>query len=402
MNATNNPAIAPVNGEASDLLSQFQTGNSFFTSPRQSLLTRGVAAVMPACDHQSLAEEAFRFLNARRHRGQFKPILLGAIPFRQDEPAYLFSPEQCLLGRGVSGLIAGFATQASATGLQSVDVQMQPSADSYRDLVASALGQIQTSTMEKVVLSRSLTVAAEIDVLALLRRLASRNPRGYTFAVNLDGQASEQRTLVGASPELLLARHGSRVISNPLAGSIPRSPDLVEDRRRADGLLKSTKDRYEHALVVDAVAEALRPFCHALHVPIAPVLLATPTMWHLSTEIHGELTNPTTSALELACALHPTPAVCGYPTADARAFIEQSEGFDRGFFTGLTGWCDADGDGEWAITIRCAEVGDHSATLYAGAGIVAGSEPELELRETSAKLRTMLHAMQLESVLEDL
>ena len=402
MNATHSPAIAPVNSEASDLLSQFQQGNSFFASPRQSLLARGVAAVMPVCEQVHLAEEAFRFLNARRHRGQFKPILLGAIPFRQNVPAYLFSPEQCLLGRGVPGSVAGVAAQGAVSALQSVAVQMQPSASNYRELVSTALGQIQASAMEKVVLSRSLTLTAEIDVLGLLRRLAHRNPRGYTFAVNLEGKGTPPRTLLGASPELLLARHGSRVISNPLAGSIPRSPDLAEDRRRADELLNSLKDHREHALVVDAVAEALRPYCHALHVPAAPVLLATPTMWHLSTEIHGELANPTTSALELACALHPTPAVCGYPTADARAFIEQAEGFDRGFFTGLTGWCDADGDGEWAITIRCAEVSEHSATLYAGAGIVAGSEPELELRETSAKLRTMLHAMQLDSVLEDL
>lgn len=254
--------------------------------------------------------------------------------------------------------------------------------------------------LKKVVLSRSLTLDARLDLAALLRRLAGRNLLGYTFAIDLADAPGQRRTLIGASPELLLARYGRQVVSHPLAGSIPRSADAAEDQRRAEGLLRSGKDRHEHALVVDAVAAALRPFCRQLQVPTAPTLLATPTMWHLGTEVRGELADPATTALTLALALHPTPAVCGHPTAGARDFIAEVEGFDRRFFAGLVGWCDAAGDGEWAVTLRCAEVGEHSATLYAGAGIVAGSEPALELLETSAKLRTMLGAMDLESVLE--
>lgn len=120
-------------------------------------------------------------------------------------------------------------------------------------------------------------------------------------------------------------------------------------------------------------------------------------MWHLSTELKGELTDLSVSSLELAAALHPTPAVCGTPTNAAKEAIKQIEPFDRGFFTGMVGWCDADGDGEWVVTIRCAEAEEHALRLYAGAGIVAGSKPEEELAETSAKFRTMLLAMGMNS-----
>ena len=116
-------------------------------------------------------------------------------------------------------------------------------------------------------------------------------------------------------------------------------------------------------------------------------------MWHLSTEIRGELIDPSISSLALAVALHPTPSVCGSPTALAREAIQEIEPFDRGFYTGLVGWCDASGDGEWIVTIRCAVAENQSLNLYAGAGVVAESSAEAELQETSAKFRTMLHAM---------
>ncbi|KAF0812695.1 Isochorismate synthase DhbC [Andreprevotia sp. IGB-42] len=389
---------------ATELLARYHTGASLFSSPRQTVLGEGIAAVLPPCPASELAANATMLLNAQRQPGQPAPVLLGAIPFQLDAPARLFIPAHCELGSGVSAAAVARTVAYAVPAEQPSNlrkpgrVQMQPCPQGYQDNVSSALLRMRDTALDKVVLSRSLTVEAGIDVPALLQRLASRNPRGYTFAISLGEE--QPRTLVGASPELLLTRQGTRVVSNPLAGSIPRSADPAEDRRRAEGLLQSAKDKYEHALVVDAVGAALRPFCSTLHVPAQPVLLATPTMWHLSTEVYGELADPATTALELALALHPTPAVCGHPTADAREFIQQVEGFDRRFFTGLTGWCNADGDGEWAVTIRCAEVGEQSATLYAGAGIVAGSEPVLELRETSAKLRTMLGAMQLEAQLE--
>ncbi len=335
---------------------------------------------------ESGAAAARELLESRRHRGAFKPVLLGAVPFDANRTARLYVPEQCLIGRGVVGGVAMVEAPAALTRTRAVS---QPDRTDYCDAVADAVRRIADGDFAKAVLARALTVEAGVDACLLARRLAARNPRGYTYALDL----GSSRHLVGASPELLLSRAGSRVRSNPLAGSIQRSADPVEDRRRAEALVESPKDLHEHAFVVDSVVEALAPHCHVLKAPKRPSLVATPTMWHLSTEICGELNYFALGSLELALALHPTPAVCGHPTADARDFLHRSEGFDRGWFAGLVGWCDADGDGEWAVTLRCAEIGANSATLYAGAGIVAGSEPDAEWRETGAKLATMLAAM---------
>ncbi|MGV2805996.1 isochorismate synthase, partial [Clostridium perfringens] len=152
------------------------------------------------------------------------------------------------------------------------------------------------------------------------------------------------RTLFGASPELLVTKKGLRIKGNPLAGSAARSTDPVEDKRRATALLSSAKDRYEHALVIDAVASALQPFCSKLEVPAAPTLIHTNAMWHLSTEINGVLKDDSVTSLDLALAMHPTPAICGTPTDAARDVIRAIEPFDRGFYSGAVGWSDANGD----------------------------------------------------------
>lgn len=385
---------------ADDLLRLYPASGSLFASPRRSMLTLGRHASVPGGPAATLARRAKALLDQVQAERAVRPLLLGAIPFSPDAGANLFVPEGAVFGEGVAGQSP--KAQAVPAVRREASVNAVPSPQRYRDNVASALARIGDGGLEKVVLSRSLHIQADVAVPALLRRLATRNPHGYTFAVELADVGQERRTLVGASPELLLSRQGLKVVSKPLAGSTPRSTDAVEDARRADSLFNSEKDRREHQVVVEAVAQALRPFCRQVRVPSAPSLVSTPSMWHLATEISGDLIDPSASSLQLALALHPTPAVCGHPTAEARAFIESVEGFDRGFFTGLVGWCDASGDGEWAVTIRCAELSDHSATLYAGAGIVAGSVPSMELAETSAKLRTMLNAMELESVLDTL
>ncbi len=174
------------------------------------------------------------------------------------------------------------------------------------------------------------------------------------------------------------------------------SADPVEDLRRAEELLHSEKDLAEHAFVADAVRAALAPYCAELIVPERPTLLRTAAMWHLSSTVTGILREPSTTALELALALHPTPAVCGTPTDRARAAIGELEPFDRGLYTGVVGWGDATGDGEWVVTLRCAEADGDRLRLFAGAGVVAASDPELELAETSAKFRTFLHVLGLE------
>ncbi|WP_010300372.1 isochorismate synthase, partial [Streptomyces sp. SA3_actF] len=228
-----------------------------------------------------------------------------------------------------------------------------PSADAYARAVDAAVERLRAGEFAKVVLARTLELTGRTapGLPLMLGRLARRDPGGYAFAV----PSAPGRTLLGASPELLVARQDGRLVANPLAGSAPRGTDLAEDVRAAAALLDSAKDLHEHAVVVDAVRAALAPYCARIEVPPRPTLVRTATMWHLSTTVTGDLASPATTALDLAQALHPTPAVCGTPTATARRVIAASEPFDRGAYTGMVGWQDADGDGEWVVTLRCAE-----------------------------------------------
>jgi isochorismate synthase len=265
-----------------------------------------------------------------------------------------------------------------------------PQADAYRAAVAEVVAKIRRGELRKVVLARTIEVTAEreLDPKLLAGRLRAVDPDAYTFAVPTD-----EGVLVGASPELLVSRRGHEVRSNPLAGSAPRSGDPEEDRANADALTGSSKDREEHTIVVDAVAETLRPFCEELTWDPEPVLRETPNVWHLSTNFRGALRDPAPTALDLVAALHPTPAVAGEPREAALATIAELEPFDRGRYAGPVGWVDAEGDGEWAIALRCAELRGKNAVLYAGAGIVADSDPARELDETERKFRAFLDAL---------
>jgi isochorismate synthase len=158
-------------------------------------------------------------------------------------------------------------------------------------------------------------------------------------------------------------------------------------------LRTSAKNLEEHGIVVDVVAETLDPLCEELDRDPEPVLLGTPNVWHLSTRFRGVLRDPAPSSVELALALHPTPAVGGSPSGAALAAIRELEPFDRGAYAGPVGWVDGDGDGEWAIALRCALLDGERATLYAGAGIVADSDPHGEVDETERKFRAFLDAL---------
>jgi isochorismate synthase len=266
-----------------------------------------------------------------------------------------------------------------------------PAASDYRDAVREAVDRIHRGPLRKVVLARTIEVTAQraFDSRLLVHRLRAVDPDSYAFVVPTE----DDGVLVGASPELLVSRRGHEVRSNPLAGSAPRSGDPVEDRANAEALVASAKDREEHAIVVDAVAETLRSFCTELSWDPEPLLHETPNVWHLSTRFRGVLGDPEVTALDLVAALHPTPAVAGEPRDAALETIAELEPFDRGRYAGAVGWVDADGDGEWAIALRCAELRGDRAVLYAGAGIVAGSEPAGELEETDRKFRAFLDAL---------
>jgi len=376
---------------AADLLAGYRPGAPFFfASPQGTLLADGTYFAVPRSVRADclgdLPGRVAAVLDVARAAGHADPVVVGAVPFDPGAQARLSVPERILrAGRLPAGLPSGPAP-ARVTAVAPVPAEAR-----YVDGVHRAVDRMRAGEFTKVVLARTLELTAEgeVDAGAVLRRLATRNPGGYTFAADLGAS----RTLVGASPELLVSRRGRTVVANPIAGSIARGADPVEDRRRAEALLASAKDRREHAVVVDAVTTALAPLCGPLTVPAGPELISTATMWHLSTVVTGEVGGPEVSSLALACALHPTPAVCGTPDATARAVIADYEDFDRGFYTGIVGWGDAHGDGEWVVTIRCAVTEGRTLRLYAGAGVVAESDPTAELAETSAKFRTMLDGL---------
>lgn len=320
-------------------------------------------------------------------------LLVGALPFSPTGRVHLFQPRSVDRMSGRTNLFEHASQDAALPTTWSV--RAEPSRSSYARRVREALDRMESSDLKKVVLGRRLTLEANkpISIETALERL-SADAESTTYAIPLPpGPDGEARTMVGASPELLIERRGLLVRSEPMAGSTPRRSNPDADRQAAQALLTSDKDRREHAAVVDWVVDRLAPYCRRVHAADAPALKSTATMWHLVTPVSGELRDARTSSLELSLALHPTPAVCGVPEDAALAAITDLESFDRGFFAGAVGWCDHTGDGQWFVTIRCGEISGHRADLYAGAGIVVGSDPESEAAETSAKFTTLLKAL---------
>jgi menaquinone-specific isochorismate synthase len=258
----------------------------------------------------------------------------------------------------------------------------------WEQAVAEAVAAIKAGSLRKVVLAQDLfaTAADPIDVRALLRRLASRYPDCFTFAC--DG-------MVGATPELLIRQNGRQVSALVLAGTTPRGGDPAEDEALGAGLLASAKNTEEHAYAVASMREALEPLCDALDSQPRPALIKLPNLQHLGTWVRGTLAANGTpiSALGLAAAVHPTAAVCGTPTGAALELIRELEHMDRERYAGPVGWVDADGNGEWGIALRCAQLSGRTARLFAGCGIVAGSDPAAELAEAQVKFRPMRGAL---------
>lgn len=272
--------------------------------------------------------------------------------------------------------------------------------DEHRARVRAALDAIESHTVEKVVLARHARWRLDrpADPGELLSAFAHVGPDAAVFAAALDpapGRAGHW--LIGASPELLVRRQGRVVTCHPYAGSAARSPDPAADAAAARDLLASAKDRAEHAFVVDDLRTRLAPLCTELSVPGEPALMSTGELWHLATPIRGVLADDSVTALDLAALLSPTPAVCGTPRAAAAELIAELEE-PRDFYAGTVGWCDAAGDGEWLVSIRCLELAaDHrEVRAWAGGGIVAGSDPDAEVAETAAKFRTVRRALGLD------
>ncbi len=261
------------------------------------------------------------------------------------------------------------------------------SAPEWQQAVGEAVHRITHSAqLRKVVLARDLYATANnpIDVRVLLSRLADRYPGCYTFAC--DG-------LVGATPELLISRDSWEVSSLVLAGTAPRGATPAQDSDLARGLLGSAKENEEHEYAAVSLRDTLSPLCQAMYVTPRPELIRLPNVQHLGTRVHGTLA-AVKSALTLVAAVHPTAAVGGTPTGAAVEAIRELESMDRERYAGPVGWIDADGNGEWGIALRCAQLSGRRARLFAGGGIVAGSDPVAELAETESKFRPMRMALE--------
>lgn len=258
--------------------------------------------------------------------------------------------------------------------------------------VRQALAAIESGEVSKVVIARDLegTIPGRSDLRRLVRSLATEYLDTWTYAV--DG-------IIGASPETLVTVRDGEVSARVLAGTLPRGASASEDDSVPFELSTSDKDRVEHRYAVDSVLDALRSHTRDLEAAGDPFTLELPNLWHLATDVRGTLTDGA-SALDLVRALHPTAAVAGTPTDKAIEAIRLIEPFDRGRYAGPVGWIDGDGDGEWAIALRCAQFdpADDTAatrpvTAHAGGGIVAGSVPEAELLETRVKFRPIVDAL---------
>ncbi len=357
------------------------------------LAGRGVALTVPAA-------AAVPTLQSIRVRGDAPgPVAVGSLPFsRSAGPSELVVPA-VLVGRTAEG--RSWMTTIGPAAPSEFELSPMQDPDGFElrspvphqewmDLVAKAVVAIEAGELRKVVVAREVTVLANrrIDVPTVLRRLRSLYPACTVVSTPVgDGQ------FVAASPELLVSRSGSSVASHPLAGTIPRSGDPAVDSAAAAALLGSPKDRAEHDWVVRDVVDTLRPWCSALSVPASPSIVPLRNVSHLGTLITGTLADGAPSALELAQGLHPTAAVGGTPREEALAWLAANERLDRGPYAGPVGWVDANGDGEWVVGIRSAVIAGPRARLFAGVGVVEGSDPAAELAESQFKLQALLAAV---------
>lgn len=333
-------------------------------------------------------------------------VAFTALPFDRSAPARLLVPQRCETDSSDLGVLddpsdsvdridspppisapglPSTAPPASASGATPASPAVVDDVDrrAWTARVVEATDDIAAGRFEKVVLGRGVRVERPaLSASRLFVHLRRAAPHAYRFFV--DG-------LVGASPELLVARRGSRVSARPMAGTARRTGDRTIDAAAAQALMASSKNRAEHRITIDMVHQSLLPWCSYLDEEPEPSIVDAGPVQHLATSLRGHLSSPPPSILDLVVALHPTPAVGGWPVADALAGIGRLEPEPRGPFAGAVGWFDANGDGEFAVALRSAHYGaDGSARVWAGVGIVGGSSPDDEYAEVEAKLSTIL------------
>jgi menaquinone-specific isochorismate synthase len=332
------------------------------------------------------------------HASGTGPVLFTSFSFDRNEESVLVIPKVIVGQKGLQSWITWIGNTAQPLLPESPSQTSQGTftftdgsitTDAWKERVSQAITRIEKTGVDKVVLARDLvaTTTTEIDARPILTKLAAEYPSTWTFAV--DG-------LVGATPELLLRLSKGMVTSRVLAGTIPKTGDDAKDLALAASLARSSKDLEEHEYAVRSVAEALEPFCSSTNVPESPFVLHLANVMHLATDVTGALikSKQRVDAFSLLNSLHPSAAVCGTPRNIAFDIIDEIEGMNRGRYAGPVGWIDASGDGELGIALRTGQITGKEIRIYAGCGIVAGSNPEKELEESNAKMIPMRSALQ--------
>lgn len=359
---------------------------------------RGVAARVPS--HQAKTFLSAITVDDTVNTVGSGPILFGAIPFDSADTHDFLLPKttlcksadgRCwvtLIDDAQLDLTASPISNASNASNANFTVTDGVAIDVYLRAVAAVRDAVRSGQISKAVIARDVIVHSDlpIDIPSLLQHL--RKIFGLSYRYMIDG-------LVGASPELLVAASDGDISSHPLAGTAPRTGDVEADAQLASQLLASAKNQIEHRIVIDAVHDTLLPWCSFLDWEPQASIVQVANVQHLGTHMSGRLSQPFVHVLDAVYALSPTPALGGHPRDKALQLIAQHEGMSRGRYGGAVGWCDSRGNGTWAVAIRCAEFSADrkTARLFAGGGIVADSEPEIELAETRSKMQAMLTAI---------
>ncbi len=340
--------------------------------------------------------ESFAITNSVHGNGT-GPVLFASFSFSSDEESVLIIPQVIVGKKSDKSWITWIGSSPQP------DLNVTPpdlihnsitwdsdehADDAWKSRVSTAVDRIQSGKLDKVVLARDFTGHSDQDIepRTILKKLAAEYPSTWNFAV---------AGLVGATPELLLRLSRKMVTSRVLAGTISKTGNDERDLALAASLARSSKDLEEHLYAVKSVADALEPFCTSTNVPDAPYVLHLANVMHLATDVTGAIAEKLAhvDAFTILEQLHPSAAVCGTPREQAGQLITEIESMSRGRYAGPVGWIDAAGDGELGIALRCGQIDGDSIRIFAGCGIVAGSDPDKELAESVAKLVPMRSAL---------
>ena len=340
--------------------------------------------------------ESFAVTNSVHGNGT-GPVLFASFSFSIEDESVLIIP-QVIVGRKAEKSWITWIGSSPQPDLKSIAPQLVANSitwdidndaeSAWKARVTTAVNRIQGGALDKVVLARDFTGNAgeNIEPRTILKKLAAEYPSTWSFAVS---------GLVGATPELLLRLSRKMVTSRVLAGTISKTGDDERDLALAASLARSSKDLEEHVYAVRSVADALEPLCTSTNVPESPYVLHLANVMHLATDVTGALAEKLAhvDAFTILEQLHPSAAVCGTPRDQASLLIAEIEGMSRGRYAGPVGWIDASGDGELGIALRCGQIQGRLIRIFAGCGIVAGSDPDKELAECEAKLIPMRSAL---------